>query len=870
MFASLVKTGRTVDDARTTLMGSGLGAEAIDSAIQRYHALVQRVRVMKEPAGMFTPRKPSDDWYPGPSETDPCWPRLRNYLTADKKWPTDVVNSVDKASTKIVSSLSAPGREAFTTRGLVLGYVQSGKTANFTAVISKAADAGYKVFIVLSGLHNGLRKQTQQRLDVELSDLKPDHWFSLTSDADDFRPPSGGATAFLSDNANQRVICVMKKNGPRLRALLKWLKGCDKLLLDNTPMLMIDDEADQASIDTRNTDNPSAINKLILELLRLFKRGAYVAYTATPFANILSDPQTADLLYPRDFIIDLPRPAAYFGAERIFGLDSPEDIDGTGRSGLDMVREVPEAEVKQVQPPTREARSEFEPSLPPTLVDAFDWFLLGCAVRRVRGQGDQHMSMLVHTTLYTDVHGKFKHIFRGRLAHYRGLWARGEIALQERLAALFVSETAAVVPESLGEQPVSFDEAWLKLDEVLSNAQIFIDNAKSESRLVYPKEGGSTTIVVGGNTLSRGLTIEGLMVSYFVRTSTMYDALLQMGRWFGYRGGYSDLPRIWMTEDLEEAFVHLALVEGELRSDIGRYEREGLTPLDFAPRIRAHSSLAVTCPLKMRYAVDAEVSYGGAVKQTTYFEHLDSAWLHRNTKAARALLKRADARHASEIVWKRHVLWRDVDVASVLDFLAEYQIHQRHSDMKSDLLSAYIRAQNDERQLLRWNVAVVGQSRGSGSNGLGLLPNGEDVPLLVRARMKGSGAANLKQIMSQPDRGIDLPLPPPTDARSLVERMEHARAGVGVPCNPATGANTPLLLLYPISKDSKPGGGAVSSPEGESGNRTALDAVEHLVGMALVFPEPRRLTPQRYITADLSRVAEPIEMLEYTPEDEIA
>jgi hypothetical protein len=842
LFVSLIKTGRTRADAVDTLKLSGLSDEDVKAILVSYDVQVQRIKVLREPFSMRA--RELADWYPGPSETDPCWPLLKRYLLEEKKWHKDVVDSVDGASTKIVSLLSPPGKQSFQTRGLVLGYVQSGKTANFTAVISKAADAGYKLFIVLSGLHNGLRRQTQERLELELSSLRPDHWHSFTSAEKDFEPPAGNAAAFLAEHSNHRVLCVMKKNGTRLRKLLRWLRQAPAYILDATPVLVIDDEADQASVDTKGTESPSTINKLILDVLRKFNRSAYLAYTATPFANVLSDPKTADLLYPRDFIVDLPRSAAYFGAERIFGAE-PVDHEGERADGLDMIREVPAEEVTKVQPANRDSRASFVPELVPTLERALLWFLLGCAVRRARGQADQHMSMLVHTTLYANAQQRFEQLLVHAVAGYRTLVQGGDTEFRTVLEEVWNAEATRVDPIALGEAPVSFESAVQHLLSVLSSTRVIVDNGSSETRLDYPK-GGSTTIVVGGNTLSRGLTIEGLMVSYFVRTTTMYDALLQMGRWFGYRKGYADLPRIWMTSELEAYFIHLATVERELRQDIERYEREGITPADFAPRIRSHSTLAITSPLKLRYAVDAEISFARAVKQTTYFNHLDQKWLEENEAAARTLLRRADERRKPETVWSRHRLWRDIKVASVVEFLERYEVHPQHADLRRDLLLSYIAAQNETGELLRWNVGLVGQTRTTAGDWSPGVVAVEKSPLLVRSRYKLTEPANLKAIMSTIDRGIDLSATPPATGKELVRRLDEARSAPGFPADPATGKNTPLLLLYPISKESR--------PDGDSTARHALNAASTVIGLALVFPNPQRSTPQSYVTADLSRI----------------
>lgn len=864
--ASSMKTrALSLEQAADEFKRGGLPSTVVDEAARIVHARLEAVRRLRRPATMS--RAGFKDWYPGPSDDDPFWGALKRYLLNGKGWPEPVVNAVDVASTRIVSQLEAPGEGQFMTRGLVLGYVQSGKTANFTGVIAKAADCGYQLFIVLSGIHNALRNQTQARLERELVEQKPDLWHALTSKEQDFRSP-GSATAYLSERSNQRVLCVMKKNATVLRKVLRWLRSASRTVLEQCPVLIIDDEADQASIDTQGTEDPSIINRLILDLLRVFPKSAYVAYTATPFANILSDTSSRELLYPRDFIVDLPRSEAYFGAERLFGTGITDQGTGDDDS-LDMIRMVPLDEEPLLKPPGRDARETFDPALTRSLEDALLWFWIACAVRRLRGQADQHMSMLVHTTLYTEQHrlltGKIE-VERRRVA---GALRNPTDPLRERVAAMWADEAERAADEEPGALRPSADEIWSTLPAVLSACKTVTENAQSQVRLSFP-EGGSTQIVVGGNTLSRGLTIEGLMVSYFVRASTYYDTLLQMGRWFGYRPGYADLPRIWMTAQLQDAFQHLARVESEIREDIALYEREGMTPVDFAPRIQTHSTLAVTSPLKMRYAVQASMSYDLAVKQTTYFHHRDAGWLRQNAEAARALLLAAHRLRRPERVWGRHVLYRDIPVQDVLELLGRYQIHDRHEDMRPGQLAGYIRSQNQDGRLTRWNVGVISQERAPTPDfeWTGLLPERSPVNLIRRERLKNEhepDTANVKALMGKVDRALDFglaeaPTETPSGFDTFVAWTKARRSPAetrGV--NPATGQNMPLLLLYPIAR---------SSAQPDSPSREPLDAVDHVVGLAMLFPKAAHLTPQGYVTADLSRTEQGAEVLDMDVSDE--
>ena len=281
-------------------------------------------RIYRDPEFPMIADPAFDHWYPGPSEGDVFWPRLKAYLRDVVNWPAPAIDSLDAFSTRIVGRFRPPGSEEISTRGLVVGYVQSGKTANFTAVISKAADVNYRLFVVLSGVTNALRNQTQQRLEREIVSLNPDRWLTVTRGNLDFRRHYPVNPDFAL-NGQQWNLVVLKKNGAVMRHFINWLRGANRDLLRRCPMLVIDDEADQASINTsRNEDRRTAINRLILELLEVVPRSGYVGYTATPFANVLNEPPEDSNLYPADFIVCLPRQTNYFGPESIFFGNVPK------------------------------------------------------------------------------------------------------------------------------------------------------------------------------------------------------------------------------------------------------------------------------------------------------------------------------------------------------------------------------------------------------------------------------------------------------------------------------------------------------------------------------------------------------------------
>jgi hypothetical protein len=841
--AAMVQGGKTPADAARLLALITPEADVQEARVE-YEKRARLIRTLREPPGLEDPGLQL--WYVGPSDEDRFWPPLRELLFA-KGWPKSSVDSVDSASTRVLSLLKPPGLEKFSCRGLVLGYVQSGKTANYTAVIAKAADVGYKFFIVLSGVHNVLRAQTQSRLEKELVDLNSEDWVKLTETDRDFSQRAGGnADAFLTAHSGQRVLCVVKKNATVLRRLLRWLRSARVEVRSSCPVLVIDDEADQASVNASgSSDDRTRVNQLLLDTLSELPRAAYVGYTATPFANIFIEPSVPIDLYPRDFILDLPRPSEYFGAERIFGrerltADEPDEDLG----GLDIVRLVPDDEATLVKPRGQSDYQSFQPQLTPSLRTALLYFWLATAARHARGQSDQHSTMLVHTTLYAIVQDRFRPLIESLRNRVRELLLADDREMRDELRELWESENGQVPPGVGGEAETDFDAVKQALVAALDRCEVVVENSRAAIRLDYG-EPGRVVIVVGGNTLSRGLTLEGLVVSYFVRAATAYDTLLQMGRWFGYRSGYADLPRVWLTRELQSDFFELATVEQEMREDIQRYEIEQLTPLDFGPRIRTHPKLSITSQLKMLAAVDCDVSYDNRRVQTILFNHLDREWLDRNLVASRILLEHSAADGAGpEHPIAGRSLFRNVPSRDVLEFIGTYAFHQG-TELRSDLLRGYIEAQNREGELVRWNVAVVGREPEPGEPMLDL-GRGIRVRPLNRSKLVGATRtdeyASLGVITSNADMCIDLDRPAQEWAGKTPAQLQEMRPrGIG------------LLLVYPISKDSRPMVASGSDRQSRR-PRAPLEAVQDLIGVAFVFPRASKTTPQRYVTVDLSRV----------------
>lgn len=826
VFRDLLESG-TPQDAVKKLQILRLEDDIIQKIIERHERQTIRIKELEEPHSVVLGNR--DTWYTGPRPQDRCWPAI-DVLLKKADWAQDAITDLDVASTRIVSLLSHPKEKSFSTRGLVVGYVQSGKTTNFTAVMAKAADRGYKLFIVLAGIHNGLRRQTQARLVQQLVEPNPTRWSQLTDLDKDFVPTANAASFFGKSNKTH-VLCVIKKNATVLRKFATWLGSASDYLQD-CPALIIDDEADQATVATKS------INPLIRRILDRLPKAAYVGYTATPFANLLIDP-SADDLYPEHFIVNLPKPSGHFGTEVLFGRyaldgEDPEEVD----DGYDMIREVPKDDIECVRPHTRADVYGFTPEITETLRDAIRYFWMSTAARRMRDTGNPHSTMLIHTSVNTAVHNSF----RAPLEYLRTQMRQGigDAAVIQELRKLWDSETACVPAEEFGETKVEFDDLFPHMSKVLDDCRIIMDNYSSEDRLDY-ENGPVVAIAVGGNTLSRGLTLEGLSVSYFVRAVSAYDTLLQMGRWFGYRNGYADLPRIWMTAELKEWFRHLATVETEMRRDIDVYMTEDKTPLTFAVRLRTHPALRVTAAAKMKSAVNAASAYGGQRVQTRYFK-TEADWLLGNQAAARTLIAkavRATVRQRERPEAGRYLFY-GVPHQYVIDFLSGYRFHEKSQECNADLLIGYIeRRVRAAGSLRRWNIAIIGNPIGSGERNFEFAPD-ITVGRIVRARIQTSESdyADIKTLMSRRDAAVDLE----GDTARLEESQIVAERQRQLP-------DIGLLTLYPIDKTSEPVPAKVT--------REALNAEEHVIGVGLVFPKPRgddSTVEWNYVSADLSGV----------------
>lgn len=623
------------------------------------------------------------------------WERYRKHLLTTKSFPPKVVRSLDEITDKILDRLENPIKEgAWARRGMVVGHVQSGKTANYAGVICKAADAGYQVIIVLAGLLNSLRDQTQERLDSDFmgfctrlkeyvgasrfdNSRRPIYF---TTSVEDFKKKTANSIGMQLDAVNEPVLFVLKKNKSTLENLHKWLLEHNRHNLRDKSMLLIDDEADHASINTNNDDkSPTAINRAIRDLLSIFDKSSFVGYTATPFANIFIDPDNEDEmkngelykdLFPRNFILSLDPPDNYVGPHRLF----------TSEGDLDCIREIDDSE--DLLPISH--KIDFTPEvLPESLNRAIKCFFLAKAIRLLRGQHGKHYSMMVNASRFTRVQDELKGLILERVKSLRN--AVGNYASLPPADALKNGEINTLNVEwqhEFTDAGYTWEQVQGALKESIDPATVIsvngglfgekLDYRESE----YPN--GRTIIAVGGLGLSRGLTLEGLLVSYFLRNSVMYDTLMQMGRWFGYRNGYEDLCRIYMTGLAASWYSHITEATEELREDFRAMEKQKLTPLDFGLRVRSHpTALIVTARNKMRKGIQVphKISLDGRLIETTALSFSEEI-KRENLKLTDSFI--SSLQGDSEISYERTQighLWSNVALGNLAGYVENFINH---------------------------------------------------------------------------------------------------------------------------------------------------------------------------------------------------
>ena len=693
------------------------------------------------------------------------WDRYKLHLRAkDGSFP---VNSVDDLTDKILDKCVNPKiKGSWDRRGMVVGNVQSGKTANYTGLINKATDTGYKLIIIIAGIHNSLRSQTQLRVDEGYIGRKSSDFimrqknvkvgvgkyacnteiYSYTSSDNkgDFNR-SIASRINVPIGGKSPTVLVIKKNKSILENLILWLNqfasdvNGERKLMD-VPMLVIDDEADNASVNSGTQYDVRTINRLIRTLLNLFNQNTFIGYTATPYANLyIPSSWSEDLetyvkdvklkvgedLFPRDFIVNIPPPSNYLGAAQVFGFEN--ENTGEVAEGLDIIRFAEDQEPWIPKKINKHNAEDLPDDVPATLKEAIKAFILTNAIRRLRGHGNKHSSMLVHVALRVLWIDRIAWLINEILRGYKNQIKSGQgnvlYDLEEMFYNDFMPTTKEVKNNIAYNDPKIKTHTWGEVKSELIAAITKIEvrsvhGLKKTSVIEYHrieeidyeahKNIGLSVIAVGGNKLARGITLEGLSISYYLRTTRMYDSLMQMGRWFGYRPGYADLCRLYTTSQLINWYRHVTMATEEMRNDFDEMAANNMVPKDYQLKVRTHPGmLMVTSLTKMREHEKIQVGFSGKLIQTYSFNKAD---VNSNYNVFKYLLSRLNTTPQKIKTGQKKVnalLWNKVDSVKILDFISSFKtpIH------RLDIMKSYIEKQNNEGLLQKWSLAVWVNSR---------------------------------------------------------------------------------------------------------------------------------------------------------------
>lgn len=847
-----------VDAMLAGMPGGSPGLENISRAVE------SRVVIWQEASKSLVENKGHVEWLPEAKATRQWefWDRYRRYLTDVEGLPRQVVWRTGETTDDIIRKLEDPQRAGpWDRRGLVVGDVQSGKTANYLGVICKAADAGYRLIVVLTGMHNSLRSQTQLRIDEGLLGFDTQYQQrydeekqgssrigvgampgaprlkigSLTTSAE-----KGDFKKGVYNNSNVPIsdypfVLVIKKHRSIIDNVRKWVTevegvqkaGTDeKIVPAGISLLVVDDEADQASVNTKAVDDPEAdptkVNAAIRELLESFEQRAYVGYTATPYANIYADPGAGHKKYGRDifpssFIESLRPPSNYFGPVRVFGLRSKDPLEPE-LEPLPIFRDIKDQKAWLAdghKPGTTPG------DLPGSLLKALNSFVLVCAARRARGQATKHNSMLVHATAWVDVQQRVAgqisdeiQFLRDRV-HTDG--ARPDAPVWQELRALWDEDFVETSGHFPVKQPLIWEDVRSEVGPALEKITIRTINGSSKDALDYyeNRRTGLSVIAIGGNKLSRGLTLEGLSVSYYLRASKMYDTLLQMGRWFGYRPDYEDLCRLFTTDALRRAYREITAANEELRADLEEMAVQGQTPEQYGLRVRSSvNGLLVTAPSKSRRAQKIKLSFSGDVNETSIFD-VSPAALEKNWDTLHSFVRQLD-KAAVPLVRRPSgsVLWTGVPPELVAEqFLRPYVADRMAQRVRPEFIAQYVQQCALAGELSAWSVMLVGVSGGPIETIAGY-----DVGLVERAPLKplqpGDERYTIRRVLNPADESVDLEkgqadrgleklkegLHDRYEAEGKLEKLDKLKVPSGPFLRRQRRPDQALLLIYPLQK----------------------------------------------------------------------
>lgn len=802
-----------------------------------------------------------------PQDARSAWQLYRKHLIS-QGWKKASVDNIQTSAVRVLRHLRQTTQDRMPVKGLVVGHVQSGKTANMAGLISMAADYRWNLFVVLTGTLENLRVQTNKRLVGDLFQHDGNVSWKAIEHPSKNSPYGARAQDMQFDSGRRdRHLVVCLKNPARLKHLIAWIKA-HPLGMSQMRLVVIDDEADQAGINSNDVSKTerTAINKLILQLISLQLQCVnYVAFTATPAANFLNE-GPGDTLYPTDFIAALPQADEHFGPVQIFGYTEK------GNEPLGIIREISDKDLEQVG---RLHKGEGL-ALPRALEESLIWYLCCVAVMRLSGAA-KPVSMLIHTSARQLHHEYMSEGVQAALVRWSQYDESELIAtfrpVWDRISSdLDVAQFAERFPDygrlSETHELPTFDSFFAEVRTLLNKVtaiqldeeskrtyhhgiHVCVDNCANNGvtdenevrRLFYPDaEQGldfcTAFIVIGGGTLSRGLTIENLVSTFFLRGSAQADSLMQMGRWFGYRKGYELLPRIWMSDDTRAKYEFMTVAEEELRDDLQRFMHCGAKPEEFGPRVRVHARLAWIRPTganRMQRAIKAEFDFSGINRQTTVFHDGDDAdkVLDANLSSTESFLSAAGANlERSELKGANSLVWRNVDVKRVAEYLGALSFHpgnQFFSDMEAFL--QWLDENADKAGYTKWNVVVAGSSP-TPQNSWEI--SGKAVGRVNRTRFADKRS----------DEGVSIgALRDPKDLLADTHGLEESdlskasltNADVAKHRDKGGVGTVPQLLIYLIDKAS-PRDPSKKIADAPRRSRESLNAKAHIVGISLYLP----------------------------------
>ena len=869
--------------------------ENIDGLIAYLNERISQEREEEDPRILLGEEAENDTWWKEFRDANDSklkfWQRYNKFLYDKKHWERSAIKkSIDNTTDILLNSLANPKAGIpQERRAMVVGYVQSGKTANYIGLINKALDAGYKYIIVLAGIHNNLRSQTQLRIDEEVLGYETDSearqkqreraeknkiGVGMVMNADfvqtlTFRDEKGDfskARSSINTSPDVPTIIVTKKTKSTLTNLIKNIKSNSEISEDPSngrlfmrakyQLLLIDDEADQASVNTgyeydENNNvideyDVKTINKLIRTLLNHFDCRSYVGYTATPYANIFipNDIENKELgndLFPADCIVSLPKPYRYIGANEFFGYgNGDEDIEP-----MPLTRKIKKVNFVDV-------KNKRIGELPQSLKEAILAFVISVAVRNCRGEKYKPNTMLIHVARIKNMHvaveRKVKEYFdvlqsmiidhdSETINDINKLWEKDYLPTTQKMKSNFVKYMEDV-------DNIEYNTVFTEIVRLMNEDKIKIHviNGDSKDVLCYKENEGKeyNVIVIGGDKFSRGLTLEGLSVSYFTRESKYYDSLMQMGRWFGFRPKYADLCRVYITKEVYNWFARIAFATDNLREQIAYMCEENAKPKDFGLRVATHPELKISSPQKVRSGSIQKLDFSNTLTVTRDID-IDAAQYENNFKAVENLLLSSgkiftSAEHFEKLgrfsMNNRHYFCENVSGTLIAEFFEQYQTSKYASKVNGHNISLYIKEQLKDNYLIDWTVCLInvgndipGIEIAGLKVGNGITRSGENSVVPVKPDV-----CSIHMLKSKGHEYFALNFDEYKKALEIEENSEKGdESTIAAHIRAQMDRERGLLLIYPIE----------FRDESSETKLFKIDGIEHKcpIGLVIVFPK---------------------------------